>query len=213
MWGSRFNNNTHWFIDISKIYHILGKYFCESVPACHAFSGCDYTSEFMRKGKLNLSVNFTANQSAKMLTNCVTKYSLKSANYGEEDPLKNIIRFSLQRFNKNSSQKSLRYEGMKLQNEMMSWKVKCDWKNVKYYINRDINININKNKNWNWKKNLKKMYYVTFLCIVQQILQNLSYDFSLICAFIIWSRSTVRRKNILILLLFRQHPNFNKYST
>ena len=45
-------NNTRKFINITKLAEQLGKDVCNALPAYHAFTGCDYTASFMRKGKV-----------------------------------------------------------------------------------------------------------------------------------------------------------------
>lgn len=39
-------------VDVNKIGEPLGPNICKSLPAYHAFTGCDYTAAFSRKGKL-----------------------------------------------------------------------------------------------------------------------------------------------------------------
>ena len=41
------------YISITNISRILGPLLCAALPGFHAFKGCDYTSEFVRKGKIN----------------------------------------------------------------------------------------------------------------------------------------------------------------
>ena len=43
--------NTRRYINLTAIGEVLGPLLCESLPAFHAFTGCDYTSAFVRKGK------------------------------------------------------------------------------------------------------------------------------------------------------------------
>lgn len=45
------SNNTRRMIDLKKISTEIGSEMCEALPAIHAFSGCDYTAAFLRKGK------------------------------------------------------------------------------------------------------------------------------------------------------------------
>jgi hypothetical protein len=45
------SKNTRRFICITDIANTLGPQLCVSLPAFHAYSGCDYTSAFVRKGK------------------------------------------------------------------------------------------------------------------------------------------------------------------
>ena len=47
-----YTKNTLRYISINQIYRKLGEKFCEALPAYHAFSGCDYTASFNRKGKV-----------------------------------------------------------------------------------------------------------------------------------------------------------------
>ena len=44
-------NNTRRFVDVTKLSGELGRAMCSALPALHAFTGCDYTSAFLRKGK------------------------------------------------------------------------------------------------------------------------------------------------------------------
>ena len=46
------SKNTRRFICITDIANTLGPQLCASLPAFHAYSGCDYTSAFVRKGKV-----------------------------------------------------------------------------------------------------------------------------------------------------------------
>jgi len=45
-------NNTQRYISINQMHAALGETLCNSLPAYHAFTGCDYTSSFNRKGKI-----------------------------------------------------------------------------------------------------------------------------------------------------------------
>ena len=40
------------YISINQLFHQLGKSSCKALPFYHAFTGCDYTSSFSRKGKI-----------------------------------------------------------------------------------------------------------------------------------------------------------------
>ena len=44
--------NKRRMIDIQAIANVLGTDVCAALPAYHAFTGCDYTSSFVRKGKV-----------------------------------------------------------------------------------------------------------------------------------------------------------------
>ncbi|MCG7875152.1 MAG: hypothetical protein N0C90_02335 [Candidatus Thiodiazotropha endolucinida] len=44
-------NNTRRYVDVTKLCGELGRRLCRSLPALHAFTGCDYTAAFLRKGK------------------------------------------------------------------------------------------------------------------------------------------------------------------
>ena len=44
-------DNTRHYIDVTKLYKALPS-MAEVLPAIHAFTGCDYTAAFMRKGKV-----------------------------------------------------------------------------------------------------------------------------------------------------------------
>ncbi len=46
------SKNTRRYICITDIAQTLGPQLCASLPAFHAYSGCDYTSAFARKGKV-----------------------------------------------------------------------------------------------------------------------------------------------------------------
>ena len=43
--------NNQWYINVTKLYEKLGKDLCASLPAFHAFKGCDFNPAFFRKGK------------------------------------------------------------------------------------------------------------------------------------------------------------------
>ena len=45
-------NNSRRYIDVTTLANNLGKAVCCALPALHAFTGCDYTASFLRKGKL-----------------------------------------------------------------------------------------------------------------------------------------------------------------
>ncbi|XP_057305868.1 uncharacterized protein LOC130647831 [Hydractinia symbiolongicarpus] len=47
-----YTKNTLRYISINQIYQKLGKNICMALPAYHAFTGCDYTASFSRKGKI-----------------------------------------------------------------------------------------------------------------------------------------------------------------
>jgi hypothetical protein len=47
------SDNTRKYIDVTKLSLKIGS-MCEMLPAVHAFSGCDYTSAFMRKTKVKI---------------------------------------------------------------------------------------------------------------------------------------------------------------
>ena len=44
-------NNTRRYVDLTKLCRALGRKMCSALPAIHAFTGCDYTSAFLRKSK------------------------------------------------------------------------------------------------------------------------------------------------------------------
>ena len=46
------SKNTLRYIDINQLHTTLGQSLCDSLPAYHAFTGCDYTSSFSQKGKV-----------------------------------------------------------------------------------------------------------------------------------------------------------------
>ena len=43
--------NTRRYINLTAVGEVMGPLLCQSLPAFHAFTGCDYTSAFVRKGK------------------------------------------------------------------------------------------------------------------------------------------------------------------
>ena len=47
------HNNTQRYIDVSKLAQVLGPELCSALPGLHAFTGCDYTASFTRKGKVH----------------------------------------------------------------------------------------------------------------------------------------------------------------
>ncbi len=49
--GTSSKNNRR-YISITKIYESLGPELCAALPGFHAFTGCDYISSFVRKGKI-----------------------------------------------------------------------------------------------------------------------------------------------------------------
>ena len=42
------------YISINQLFHQLGESLCKALPFYHAYTGCDYTSSFNRKGKIKL---------------------------------------------------------------------------------------------------------------------------------------------------------------
>ena len=46
------SKNNRRYINITAIANKLGPKICSAVPAFYAFNGCDYTSTFIRKGKV-----------------------------------------------------------------------------------------------------------------------------------------------------------------
>lgn len=46
------SDNTRKYIDVTTLSKTIGKTMCEVLPAVHAFSGCDYTCSFIKKGKV-----------------------------------------------------------------------------------------------------------------------------------------------------------------
>ena len=49
--GLRSSNNRR-CIEVNKLGSVLGHSICDAFPAVHAFTGCDYTAAFVRKGKV-----------------------------------------------------------------------------------------------------------------------------------------------------------------
>ena len=47
-----YSKNTLRYISVNNIYAKLGSKLCKALPAFHAFTGCDYTACFSRKGKV-----------------------------------------------------------------------------------------------------------------------------------------------------------------
>ena len=74
------SSNTRRFIDMTSLATLLGKSLCSALPGLHSFMGSDYTSAFLRKGKVcplqlmeksTLFVNaFTALGESPFLTSC-----------------------------------------------------------------------------------------------------------------------------------------------
>ena len=48
-----YSKNTLRYINISELFSTLGTNLCNALPAYHAFTGCDFTSSFSRKGKVH----------------------------------------------------------------------------------------------------------------------------------------------------------------
>ena len=44
-------SNNRRYVNLSAIAEEIGQKFCMSLPGFHAFTGCDYTAAFIRKGK------------------------------------------------------------------------------------------------------------------------------------------------------------------
>ena len=45
-------SNTRRYIDISRLAANMGPELCTAIAGLHAFTGCDYTASFLRKGKV-----------------------------------------------------------------------------------------------------------------------------------------------------------------
>ena len=45
-------NNNRRFIDVTNLSITLGSHVCDALPGLHAFTGCDFTSSFLGKGKV-----------------------------------------------------------------------------------------------------------------------------------------------------------------
>jgi len=45
-------NNNRRFINVTKLSKVLGPSLCKALPGLHAFTGCDFTAAFSRKGKV-----------------------------------------------------------------------------------------------------------------------------------------------------------------
>lgn len=46
------SRNNQRYINLNQLHHFLGESLCNSLPAYHALTGCDYTASFCRKGKV-----------------------------------------------------------------------------------------------------------------------------------------------------------------
>ena len=46
------SSNNRRYIEVNKLGTVLGQSICDALPAVHAFTGCDYTAAFVRKGKV-----------------------------------------------------------------------------------------------------------------------------------------------------------------
>ena len=46
------SSNTLRYISVNEIWRTLGSELCGALPGFHAFTGCDYTASFSRKGKI-----------------------------------------------------------------------------------------------------------------------------------------------------------------
>ena len=47
------SNNSQRFINMNRLYSHFGETLCNSLPAYHALTGCDYTASFCRRSKVN----------------------------------------------------------------------------------------------------------------------------------------------------------------
>lgn len=47
-----YSKNSLRYINVNQLYQTLGVKVCKALPALHAFTGCDYTASFSRKGKI-----------------------------------------------------------------------------------------------------------------------------------------------------------------
>ena len=58
------SKNNRRYISITNIYESLGPQICAALPGFHAFTGCDYTSSFVRKGKIKPFAKLQKNKEA-----------------------------------------------------------------------------------------------------------------------------------------------------
>ena len=63
--GTASNNNQR-YICLTNIAAALGINMCKALPAFHAFSGCDYTSAFVRRGKVRPLMKLEKNECAQI---------------------------------------------------------------------------------------------------------------------------------------------------
>lgn len=59
------------YISITNIYELLGPQICAALPGFHAFTGCDYTSSFVRQGKVRPFAKLENNQEAQKAFHCL----------------------------------------------------------------------------------------------------------------------------------------------
>jgi len=45
------SKNTQRYISLNQLHNELGNKLCRSLPGYHAFTGCDYTASFSKRGK------------------------------------------------------------------------------------------------------------------------------------------------------------------
>ena len=85
--GTSGKNNRR-FINISSIASSLGNEMCAALPAFHSFTGSDYTSAFVRKGKIRSFLNLQKNDAAQ----------IAFAELGQSQPLSHTTEKALQMF-------------------------------------------------------------------------------------------------------------------
>ena len=62
-----YSKNTLRYISVNQLFRKLGEKLCKSLPAFHAFTGCDYSAAFSRKGKLQPFKLLEKNQEIQLL--------------------------------------------------------------------------------------------------------------------------------------------------
>jgi hypothetical protein len=91
------SNNSLRFIDITKLAENLGIQLSQSLPAFHAFTGCDFSPSFVGKGKarpLNLLMKYP---------DCQRAFSLLGSAERDDDVMKGIELFACKMYGDKSS--------------------------------------------------------------------------------------------------------------
>lgn len=131
------SNNTRRHIDVTGLATAIGKEIYSALPGFHAFSGCDYTASFMRKGKgcpfeiMKKSKDFISTfsrlgQSSEIPEDLVSKLEHYVCTlYGKGNVTKNVKEAQLALFRQYTAPTKRRYPLKRIKNSDPSFSPPC----------------------------------------------------------------------------------------